>query len=327
MNWRMFLRRAWEFLYPPYELLRYGPTGDLEPEESTDTLFRGKKSVAQDVQQSHMAIAEAIYKSEIDRKKNIEDKAGNFLAGVGISSSILIALPAVLTEKINAPLYLKVMMLTIFMIAVGYLVVAAIYAVKVRARAPHYVLNSASLESFALTATDFRRQWALHLIDLARRNEPLLILKANQLYLAEKTFLRGVVAASVGGLLLGIFAIAYPKAQANPTGMMDAFGAQESAVLSSSIASCLNSNANLSLQLAAEGKAAGELKAELAANLKTVAALKAQLEGRKLVSQRNSSAQAYPAHPKKVSRKCSSSSKAEPIEGNPAAEKTSSPPS
>ena len=321
MNWCVFMRRLWEFLYPPYELLRYGSTSSLDPEEPANTLFRGKKAIAQDVQQSHMAIAETIYKSELDRKKNLEDKAGNFLAGVGISSSILIALPAVLTEKINAPLYLKVMMLIIFVIAVGYLVVAAIYAVKVRARAPQYVLNSASLESFALTATDFRRQWALHLIDLARRNEPLLILKANQLYLAEKTFLRGVVAASIGGLLLGIFAIAYPKTQANPTGIVDAVGAQESTVLTSTIASCLNSNAYLSMQLATEGKAEVELRAELAASLKAQAALKAQLDGKKLVLQRQSSAPANSAYPKKGSQRCSSRSRAEPIDQNSVVEK------
>lgn len=192
---------------------------------------------------------------------------------------------------------------------------------KVRARAPQYVLNSASLDSFALTATDFRRQWALHLIDLARRSEPLLVLKANQLCLAEKTFLRGVVAASIGGLLLGIFAIVYPKTQTNPTGIVDAVGAQESTVLTFTIASCLNSNTNLSMQLAAEGKAVGELRAELAANLKAQAALKAQLDGQKLVLQRHSSAPANSAYPKKGSQRCSSSSKVEPIEKNSVVEK------
>lgn len=316
MKWCESIQRIWEFLYPPYELIRYGPSGNSASEEPADTLFHGKKAIADDVQQSHMAIAEAIYKSEIDRKKNIEDKAGNFLAGVGISSSILIALPTVLAEKINAPFSLKLVMLIVFMIAVGYLVVAAVYAVKVRARAPHYVLNSASLGSFALTATDFRRQWALHLIELARLNEPLLVSKANQLYLAEKTFLRGVVAASIGGLLLGIFAIAYPKTQSNLTGAVGAVGAQESTVLTSSIASCLQSNANLSIQLAAEGKAAGELKAELAANIKAQAALKAQLDGKRLVSRRHSLVPPNSADPRKNSERCGSTSKAEPMDQN-----------
>lgn len=316
MKWRQSIQRIWEFLYPPYELIRYGPSGNSASKEPADTVFHGKKAIAEDVQQSHMAIAETIYKSELDRKKNLEDKAGNFLAGVGISSSILIALPAVLTEKINAPLYLKVMMLVIFVIAVGYLVVAAIYAVKVRARAPYYVLHSASLDSFALTAKDFRRQWALHLIELARLNEPLLVSKANQLYLAEKTFLRGVVAASIGGLLLGIFAIAYPKTQANPTGAVGAVGAQESTVLTSSIASCLQTNANLSMQLVAVGKAAGELKAELAANLKAQAALKAQLDGKRLVSRRHSSVPANSADPRKDSQRCGSTSKSDPTDQN-----------
>lgn len=296
MNLRELLLRTWEFLYPPYELSRYGPNSGLPPEEPAVALIRGKKAVSQDVQQSHIAVAEAIYKSEIDRKKNIEDKAVTYLAGVAISSSILVALPALLTERINGPLYLKVMVLIVFMIAVGYLVVSAIYAVKVRARAPYYVINSASLQAFELTAEDFRRRWALHLIDLVRRNESLLLLKANQLYLAEKTFLRGIVIAGFGGLLLGIFAIAYPKVQTDREQTVNSVGGRDSAVVTASLVSCVASNSSLSIQLLAEGKALGELRAELASSLKAQAELKSKLKAKRKSDKVELSSWLFPKH-------------------------------
>ncbi|WP_342619574.1 hypothetical protein [Rhodoferax sp. GW822-FHT02A01] len=74
MSLRCFMKRAWGFLYPPYELLLYGPTDQLPDEDPIVTLFKSKKSVAPDVQQSHLAIAEAIYKSEIDRKKALKTR-------------------------------------------------------------------------------------------------------------------------------------------------------------------------------------------------------------------------------------------------------------
>jgi hypothetical protein len=271
-----FILHVWEFLYPPYGLSRFNPSDAAHSPAVNRTSSKSRKSILPDIQQGHLIAAEAIYKSEIDRKKAIEDKAAIFLASVAISSSILIALPALLTDRIGGPISLKMAMLSLFVVAVGYLIIAATFAVKARASAPLYVINSTSLQSFELTGTDFRRQWAAHLIDLARRNEPLLILKANQLALAEHTFLRGVLIATFAGFLLGILSIVYPKTQNNSILTNDSIEKKSVAGLMASVVGCTNSNAGLALQLAAEGKARMKIEAELAAALEANAKLAAK---------------------------------------------------
>lgn len=304
MSSRDFVLRTWKFLYPPYELSMHGPTDVSQEEGPTAASFQSKKSVASDVQQTHLAIAESIYKSEIERKKGLEDKATTFLTGVAISSSILLALPALLTERINGPLYLKMIVLVIFIIAVGYLIVAAVYAIKVRARAAHYVINSSSLQTFALTAPDFRRKWALHLIDLVRRNEPLLTLKANQLYLSEKTFLRGVIVAIFGSFLLVIFSVAYPKMQMDQLPTISNLDKGEFAILTNSLSRCVNVNTDLNTQLSAEVKAKGELNAELTASRKAQASLNAKLEAKRKPPMRNTPRPTSSVPMKLNSQKC-----------------------
>ncbi|WP_150791119.1 hypothetical protein [Pandoraea iniqua] len=257
--------------------------------------------------QCYLSASEAIYKSEIDRKKNLEDKAGTYLAGLGISSSILVSLPAFLIEKFGGSLYQKLMVLIIFAIALGYLVLSAIYAVKVRTNAAHYVINSKSLESFGFLGSNFRRRWAAHLIELARLNEPSLTLKANWLYLAEKMFLRGVIISSCGGILLWVFAISLPK---TPESHRDLKAAVNSAngingvSLNSNLVSCTEITSNLGMKLRSDDKVVDDLKAELASSLKAESELREKLDAKLNTPQSRSSRSSLRTPPKHIRHDC-----------------------
>ena len=256
------------FIYPPYGLHRLGPTSDSSEDESDRLpLFGSKRWADAEVQKSHLAAAEMIHRAELDRKKTIEDKAANFLVGATLSSGILIALPTLLAEKTSAPMWAKIFMLAMFMVAVAYLVNSAMYAIRVRAAGQYYAINSSSLAGLALSSGDFRRNWATLLLDLTKRNQGFLLKKTNELYVAEQLFLRGLQAAPLAGLILAILAVAYPpERQQRADHLQPLYDSRDALYIE--LSKCNGEYSALSHQIAAQDSTLLELRAKADAELK-----------------------------------------------------------
>lgn len=261
------LARVAMVVYPPYELCRLGPSRASLQEDTDASSYGGKRWDTAEVQQTHLAAAEMIYRAELDRKKTIEDKAANFLAGATLSSGILIALPTLLAEKTSAPMEGRFFMLAMFTAAVAYLAGSAMYAIRVRASGEYYVVNASSLEGVALTSDDFRRKWAMRLLDMTRRNQGFLLQKSNELYVAERLFFRGLQTALLAGLLAATLAIAYPLS--GISGPRTEVGAESTVVLYDALVKCHEANSTLTGKIATQNSVLAELKAQLDAKSKS----------------------------------------------------------
>ncbi|MBN8473618.1 hypothetical protein [Sulfuritalea sp.] len=291
------LDRLLQFLFPPYALWRQGPSDDAPEvpdgaEVSGGDDFYGKKSISSEVQKNHLMVAEKIHSAEQERKKTIEDKAANFFVGATLSSGILAALPTLLTEKLSLPLWGKLIVFVLLIIAAIYLIGAAIYATKVRGIGAFYVLSNADLEGRLFSDPDFQRKWAVRLVELTRLNQPTLTRKSNQLWVAEQMFLRGVISTIISGGLLGLLAIGFPPSHKND---LEAYAV--------SVFECRESNASLAMLLAAEGKALGVLEAKLSASLEAQEALKVQMSLKKETATKQVTAQSKSSKPKSLSSK------------------------
>lgn len=280
-------------VYPPYELRRLGPSRASRQEDTDASSYGGKRWDTAEVQQTHLAVAEMIYRAELDRKKTIEDKATNFLAGATLSSGILIALPTLLAEKTSAPVEGRFFMLAMFTAAVAYLVGSAMYAIRVRASGEYYVVNASSLEGIALTSDDFRRKWALRLLDMTRRNQGFLLQKTNELYVAERLFFRGLQTALLAGLLLATLAIAYPLSRIS--GPRPEVGSESTLVLYDALVKCHEENSTLTGQVATQNSALAELKAQLDAKSESSRQVTKKASANTNSSSNQSSKQAAPA--------------------------------
>ncbi|WP_395686270.1 hypothetical protein [Caenimonas koreensis] len=254
-------------IWPPYGL-RFGNPIPSEVEPSSARQRKGWPQVPSDVQQAHLSAAESIYRSEQERKKTIEDKASNFFVGATMSSSLVLALPTFLLGKIEAPQLVLFVIAASFGIAALYLLGSAYYATRVRGVGKMHVINSGSLEGLRVKDSDFRLVWAMTLVDMARRNEPILILKANHLSVAEQMFLRGAIAAVLAGLTLVVATIVWAPSPVVPTAADVA------------LRTCMQSNIKVNADLATAARANGELRASAELALKQEAAAKVRLQSR-----------------------------------------------
>jgi hypothetical protein len=114
-------------------------------------------------------------------------------------------------------------------------------------------------------------------------------------------FLRGVISTIISGGLLGVLAIGFPPSQKN-----------DLVAYTVSLSECRESNANLAMQLAAEGKALGMLQAKLSAGLEAQEALKVQMSLKKVETTKQATVQLNSSKPKFLhSKRCEPERKAD----------------
>lgn len=196
------LRRILYFVWPPAELLDI-PHDEKEGGNESAALdtdidiwpAESKRRTPKDA----LALAERIFDSEQDRRKSIEDKAGSFLFALSVAAGIVGAIPIFFTERLGITFPWVIPIVVVLAFSLVFFLTATFYAVKVRRVGETYVLS----------ADDYSRMTSTHegararlLIEITRRNEPLIRRKSNFLYLTEEMFLRGLLLVGVSGLLI-----------------------------------------------------------------------------------------------------------------------------
>lgn len=138
-------------------------------------------------------IAVSILESETKRQETIESKALTFLFLLGLSTTLVSALPALFTSTWQLPLSVIVISGGSYIIAVIHFIVSVYFAIRVRQVVGLAVPNVAEFIDSVKNDSNIIFTNIVINIKRAKYNESILTLKANALSIAEKMFLRGLV--------------------------------------------------------------------------------------------------------------------------------------
>ncbi len=147
------------------------------------------------------SLAKLVFESESERNETLESKALAFISAFGVTVSVILALPALFSEKwdISTPTALTVGVF--YGLAITHLLVAVYYAIYAR-RVAGFALPNA--DEFVEALQECRQSVADRIvmyISQAKFNQPILLKKANSLWVAETMFIRGLLLVAIASLI------------------------------------------------------------------------------------------------------------------------------
>ena len=196
-------------IWPPYEAYiatKFIEANELENHQKKIKQF--EKSVRQALQNKRNikeieTIANQVYDSEVKRGEYLENKAQTFIAALGISLSIVSALPVLFDSKSWGIPKIVALIISLFY---GLSIIHFLIAVG-------YSINARRVEGLALpNADEFLKDIKtnkVHVVDhlvkdivRAKYNEPIFLLKSNSVSVAETMFKRGLIFVSIASIMI-----------------------------------------------------------------------------------------------------------------------------
>lgn len=186
------------FLWPPYELTLLVKHAGANNLTFADALLKCKIESPELEDADFLADAEklasSLLEAETKRKEVLESKAATFVVAPTVATAITAAVVTVINGLGPFAAYAAVY----YIAALIHFFVSSLYAIKVRQVGGFIVLSSTNarelLSKDRVKRVETRLAYAL-------LNEPLLLMKSNQLSLSEEFFVRGVTCLGVGTLI------------------------------------------------------------------------------------------------------------------------------
>ncbi|PYI94414.1 MAG: hypothetical protein DME97_02875 [Verrucomicrobia bacterium] len=155
---------------------------------------------------ANLEAASELTKSETSRKDTLEGKASIIVQSAGIAVSIVALAPAVLGKQWSLSFWWTGIVLFLYFLAIIHLLVAVTYAIRARRVAEYAMPTTTGLIGLMKDSSthSFAKNLIAQKISDTRWNEDSLIMKVNELSVAEDMFLRGLAffAGSVSIVIL-----------------------------------------------------------------------------------------------------------------------------
>lgn len=202
------LRKIIFRLCPPYEA--YYIARKYIDREISDSDQRMKsiqtkirKSLPQNTDQLEETepFAKLEFESENERREILESKALTFISALGVSVTVILALPALFAKQWNISTSAALLLGGSYILTAIHLLVAVYYAILAR-RTEGLAVPSA--DEFVQTLQECKQPVAARIvtyISQANFNRPLLLKKSNSLAVAENMFIRGLFLLTITSVI------------------------------------------------------------------------------------------------------------------------------
>ncbi len=148
--------------------------------------------------------AKSIYESENKRREILESKATTYISVFSFVSGLVALIPALFTSQWNIPVVIACIVALLYILAVIYLFTSIFYAVQVREVSEYSFPTFHEFEHYINDGKYSTTDGILRYWRYVKYNEPRLIIKSNNLSVAETTFIRGIILSAVAFSLVGI---------------------------------------------------------------------------------------------------------------------------
>jgi hypothetical protein len=148
-----------------------------------------------------LSVAQEIRESEMKRKETIENKATMFVYAVGFSLTILSLILAVLGGGWGIDGVTALIVAVLYFSSFIFLLGAAYYSVKVRKVEAFHSLCPDMFLSVLEKKENWIEGYIIELVTNSKLNEDRLTIMANDLSVAEKFFLRGLVILTIASTI------------------------------------------------------------------------------------------------------------------------------
>lgn len=203
------------FVWPPLEVRKANRVLD----QAIDSNVQGyegmvdrflQRIAAAEAPELVIAEIERVEESELRRRELLESKASSLLAALGILVSLILLVPAIFERPRTVSPYVAISLSILVTIAVLHLLAAVYHAVLVSRVGALYLPSIGSVDALLKAGGDQTRYAAAQKYANARMNEPILTIKSNHLSMAQKMFLRGIVALAIAAVI-SFFYHSWPK--------------------------------------------------------------------------------------------------------------------
>jgi len=196
------------WLWPPYEERIARKAIDSRISGSYQERMKSiqaeiSKSLPEDAEllEASESLAKLVFESEGARNEALENKALALVSAFGVTVTVISALPALFSERWNVSMPVALILGTFYGLAIIHLLVAVYYAIDVR-RVAGFALPSAdecvkALQECRQSVADRTVMY----ISQAKFNQPILLKKANSLWVAESMFIRGLLFVAIASLI------------------------------------------------------------------------------------------------------------------------------
>jgi hypothetical protein len=196
------------WLWPPYEervarkVIDSSLSGSYQ-ERMKSIQAEISKSLPEDagLLEESESLAKLVFESESERNETLESKALAFVSAFGVTVSVVSALPALFSEKWNISTPAALIVGVFYGLAIIHLLMAAYYAIDAK-RVAGFALPNA--DEFVETLQERRQSVGdriVMFISQAKFNQPILLKKANSLWVAESMFIRGLLFVAIASLI------------------------------------------------------------------------------------------------------------------------------
>lgn len=142
-----------------------------------------------------------ISNSELQRRAVLENKANSLLIATGLGISILSIVPVIFGKLWDFPVTLSIIVGLSFTIAVIYLVFGAYYAIWVTKVGPIFIEDTSSMDDIINFNGEKILRSVAEIIANTELNYKCSLIKSNNLLVAQKLFIRGLIAVVIGATI------------------------------------------------------------------------------------------------------------------------------
>ncbi len=205
-----WVSRANAFVWPPLEVREANRVLDQAIESSVqgyEGIVDGflQRIAAAEAPELIIAEIERVEESELRRRELLESKASSLLAALGVVVSLILLLPAIFERPRTAFPHVAISLSILVTIAILHLLAAVYHAVLVSRVGALYLPSIGSVDALLKPGGDQTRYAAAQKYANARMNEPILTIKSNHLSMAQKMFLRGIIALVIAAVISSFY--------------------------------------------------------------------------------------------------------------------------
>lgn len=164
-------------------------------EDYQNSVDKWLKAIGERVSDTLVRETENIENREIQRKDVIEAKASSLTMALGISTTLLVIVPAVIGKDWGLPVPVAWAVASILILTIVHFLVAAYFSIKVASVAAFFVVSANTMDTLLQKQGDQTdRSWILATkLANIEMNIPTVIVKTNYLAVSQALFLRGIL--------------------------------------------------------------------------------------------------------------------------------------
>lgn len=195
---RSGFRRALDEIYPPRQ-----PESEINPEAPFNTYLEALTALAQapdDMTPDLLLQAKHLFDNEARRQESSENRAGTVISAAGIAGTLIVGAGSLVA--VSGPLWLRLIMGGLYVVALVYLALATANALRVQRSKRRWTLGPDDLVPEGGSTPDFRRRVAAKVAEYTTNNYKVNNQQMLSLDRAQMFFRNAIVSAILTGLLV-----------------------------------------------------------------------------------------------------------------------------